>query len=175
MRLRRWIFWVFVTIGVFIVLSALSVYLLLKGLDLAAPVVTRGTTLSIDVAGQLPEDTLYELGSGFFRVERLTFRDILESIDRAKRDSRIKNLFLQLRGNTLGWAQAEELRSALVDFQESGKSIVAYVEQAGNLEYYLATAADSIHLHPQSVLDLRGIQAEVTFMRSTLEKLGVEA
>ncbi len=174
MRLRRWIFWVFVTIGVFILLSALSVYLLLRGLDLAAPVVTRGTTLSIDVAGQLPEDTLYELGS-FFRVERLTFRDILESIKNAKRDSRIRNLFLQLRGNTLGWAQAEELRSALVDFRESGKSVVAYVEQAGNLEYYLATAAESIHLHPQSVLDLRGIQAEVTFMRSTLEKLGVEA
>jgi protease-4 len=175
MRLRRWILWVLVTIGVFILLSALSVYLLLRGLDLAAPVVTRGTTLSIDVAGQLPEDTLYELGSAFFRVERLTFRDILESVDRAKTDTRIKSLFLQLRGNTLGWAQAEELRSALVDFRESGKSIVAYVEQAGNLEYYLATAAESIYLHPQSVLDLRGIQAEVTFMRSTLEKLGIEA
>jgi protease-4 len=62
-----------------------------------------------------------------------------------------------------------------VEFKQSGKPLNSYIEQAGNLEYFLASAADTVYLHPQSVLDLRGLQAEVTFMRSTLDKLGIEA
>jgi protease-4 len=175
MRLRRWIFWAFFTISVFVFLSALLVYVLLRSLDLAPPSVRSGSTLTLSIAGDLPEDTLYDLGSSFFRIERLTLRDVLTAIKRAEEDSRIENLLVRVRTSYLGWAKAEELRSALVDFKSSGKPLVAYVEYGGNLEYFLASAADEVYLHPQSVLDLRGIQAEVTFMRSTLEKLGIEA
>lgn len=175
MRLRRWIFWAFFAISVFVFLSALLVYLLLRSLDLAPPSVRSGSTLTLSISGDLPEDTLYDLGSSFFRIERLTLRDVLTAIERAEEDSRIENLLVRVRTSFLGWAKAEELRSALVDFKSSGKPLVAYVEYGGNLEYFLASAADEVYLHPQSVLDLRGIQAEVIFMRSTLEKLGIEA
>ncbi len=171
----RWIFWIFFCIGLFIFLSAVGVYVLLRGLDLAAPTVSSGTTLTVTLSGSLPEDTLYDFGSAFFRVERLTFRDVLMAVRQARDDSRIDNLLLDVRGSAFGWARAEEMRKALLDFKSSGKSLTAYIEQAGNIDYFLASAADSVHLHPQSVLDLRGIQAEVTFMRSTLEKLGIEA
>jgi protease-4 len=171
----RVIFWIVFCIGVFFLLSAVGVYVLLQGLDLAAPTVSSGTTLTVNVSGTLPEDTLYDLGSTFFRVERLTFRDVLLAVQRAKDDSRIDNLLLDVRGAAFGWARAEELRTALVDFKSSGKPLKAYIEQASNIDYFIASAADSVYLHPQSVLDLRGIQAEVTFMRSTLEKLGIEA
>jgi protease-4 len=175
MRLRRWIFWTLFAISVFVFISALAVYLLLQSLDLAPPSVRSGSTLTLNVTGDLPEDTLYDLGGTFFRVERSTLREVLRSIERAKGDSRIENILLRVRPSYLGWAKAEELRAALLDFKSSGKSLVAHVEYGGNLEYLLASAADKVYLHPQSILDLRGIQAEVTFMRSTLEKLGIEA
>jgi len=173
--LGRWLFWISFSIGLFILLSALGIYILLEGLDLTSPSVTSGSTLTVNVSGELPEDTLYDLGSAFFQVERLTFRDVLRAVRRGRDDSRVENLLLDVRGTALGWARAEELRKTLVDFKSSGKQLTAYIEYAGNLEYFLASAADVICLHPQSVLDLRGIQAEVTFMRSTLEKLGIEA
>ncbi len=175
MSLRRWLFWLLLAVGLFLAVSALAIYMLLRGLDLAPPVVTAGTTLNLDLQGDLPEDSLYEFGSSFFSVKRLTFRDFLDAIERAKGDSRIENLLVNVRDTQLGWAKAEEMRAALVGFKESGKSLTSYIEQAGNLEYFLASAADRVYLHPQSLLDLRGLQAEVTFMKSTLEKLGIEA
>ncbi len=175
MSLRRWLFWVLLAVGLFLAVSALAMYMLLRSLDLAAPTVATGTTLNLDVRGNLPEESLYEFGSSFFSVERLTFRDFIDAVERAKGDSRIENLLVNFRDTQLGWAKAEELRAALVGFKESGKPLCSYIEQAGNLEYFLASAADTVYLHPQSVLDLRGLQAEVTFMKSTFEKLGIQA
>jgi protease IV len=43
------------------------------------------------------------------------------------------------------------------------------------MDYYLASAADTIYIHPHAILDLRGLNAQVTFMKSTLDKLGIEA
>ncbi len=173
--MRRWIFWVAFAIGSFMIFSTAGMYLLLRSLDLAPPTVSKGTTLTLDLSGSLPEDSLYDFGAPFLGVEVLTFKDVLDSIERAKHDSRIENLLLRVRGLNIGWAGAEEMRDALIEFKSSGKSLTAYVEWAGNLDYFLASAADTIYLHPQSILDLRGVQAEVTFMRSTLEKLGIEA
>ena len=58
MSLRRWIFWVLFTISVFIFLFAFGVYLLLQGLDLAPASVRSGSTLTLSITGDLPEDNL---------------------------------------------------------------------------------------------------------------------
>jgi protease-4 len=175
MRARRWIFWLFFIVGALICLSALSVYLVLRGLDMAPRHVTTGSTLTLDMAGELPEDRLFDLTSPFFDVESVTFKDVIDSIERAKNDARIASLLVRVRGAAIGWAKAEELRNALIDFGTSGKKVVSYLEYGSNLDYFLASAADTIYVHPLSILDLRGLQAEVTFMRSTLDKLGIEA
>ncbi|MFQ5789384.1 MAG: signal peptide peptidase SppA [Acidobacteriota bacterium] len=172
---RRWIVWVLLAVVFLITFSAAGVYLLLRALELAPPEVSAGSTLHFDVAGDLPEDSLYKLGGLFFGVERVTFRSALDSIAQAGDDSRIENLLLHLRGAEFGWAKADELRAALQEFKSSGKPLVAFIEQGGNLDYFLALAADAVYLHPQGVLDLRGLQAEVTFLKSTLDKLGIEA
>jgi protease-4 len=175
MRSKRWIFWLFLIVGSLVVLSAASVYMLVQGLGLAAPKVVSGSTLTLDMTGPLPEDRLFDLSGPFFEIETVTFREVLDSVRRAKDDSRVTNLLLHFRGTGIGWAKAGELRSALADFVASGKKLVSYVEYGGTLDYYVASAAETIYIHPQTILDLRGLNAEVTFMKSTLEKLGVEA
>jgi protease-4 len=42
----------------------------------------------------------------------------------------------------------------VLDFRKSGKRISAYLEYAGEREYYLATAADKIYLVPTGSLDV---------------------
>ena len=175
MRSKRWILWLFLIVGSLVMLSAASVYMLVRGLNLAPPDVVSGSTLTLDMTGPLPENRLFDLSGPFFEVESVIFRDVLDAVQRAKDDSRVTSLLLHFRGTGIGWAKAGELRSALTDFVASGKKLVSYVEYGGTLDYYVACAAETIYIHPQSILDLRGLNAEVTFMKSTLDKLGVEA
>jgi protease-4 len=74
----------------------------------------------------------------------------------------------------MGWAHVAELRSRLVDFKSSGKKLVAFIEYGSNRDYFLASVADQIYIHPRSILDLRGIRAETFFLKNAFDKLGVE-
>ena len=51
---------------------------------------------------------------------------------------------------------------------------MAFLRNPGGREYYLATAADRIHMSREDLLNLKGLRAELMFLRGTLDKLGVE-
>ena len=51
---------------------------------------------------------------------------VLEAIDEAKNDDRIKGIYLNMTDPGCGFASAEALRGALEDFKETGKFIVSY-------------------------------------------------
>jgi protease-4 len=173
-RKRSGLFWFALVASAFLAFFAGSLYLVFRGFRGAVSPVARGSAVEIDLALAFPEDTLFELGGPFFGYETLTFRDLLGGISRAKEDARIEKLFLRVRPTGLGWGHAAELRDHLLDFKSSGKPVVAFVEYGSNRDYFLASAADEIFLHPRTVLDLRGIRAEAMFVRGALGKIGVE-
>jgi len=174
-RKRSGLFWFVLVSGAFLTFFAGSLYLVVRSFRGAVSPVARGSALEIDLALAFPEDTLVELGGGFFGYQSLTFRDLLGAITRAKEDSRVEKLLLHVRPTGLGWGHAAELRDHLLDFKSSGKPLVAFVEYGSNRDYFLAAAADEIFIHPRSMLDLRGVRAEAIFVRGALEKVGVEA
>jgi protease-4 len=169
------VFWFLLVSAAFLTFFAGSLYLVFRGVRGAATSIARGSAVEIDLSLGFPEDPLFELGGPFFGYESLTFRDLLGAISRARDDARIEKLLLNVRSTGLGWAHATELRDQLLDFKSSGKPLVAFVEYGGNRDYYLASIADEIYIHPRSVLDLRGVRAEALFLRRALEKAGVEA
>ncbi len=166
--------WLFIFALGLVVLFTSMFFAVFRGMRTAVPAVGRGSAVTIDLARRYAEDPLYARGP-FVETSDVTFRDLLYGIRAAKDDARIDHLFLQVRGTTLGWANTFELRSQLVDFKSNGKPVIAFIEYAGNRDYVLASAADEVYLHPRSAIDLRGVRAELLFMKSTLEKLGVEA
>ncbi len=174
-RRRSGLFWFFLVSAVFLTFFAGALYLVVRGFRGAVSSVSRGSAVEIDLAIAFPEESLFDLGGPFFGYEALTFRDLLGGISRAKEDARIEKLLLHVRPTGLGWGHVAELRDHLLDFKSSGKSLVAFVEYGSNRDYYLASAADQIYLHPRTVLDLRGVRAEATFVREALGKMGVEA
>lgn len=132
-------------------------------------------SLYLSLDGPLPERNLSDLGNLLERRPP-SLRTLVESLDRASGDASVENVVLRI--NFLpdaGWAKVQELRSALLRFQRSGKHASAYLESGGNLEYYLATACSKIYALPSSVLAINGLSSEVTFLRGTLDKIGVEA
>ncbi len=104
----------------------------------------------------------------------LGLNDVLKNIEKAKKDSRIRGIFLNLSTLQAGISTVEEIRNALLDFKTTHKFIYAYSESYTQGTYYLASVADKIYLNPQGDLDFKGLHTELAFFKGALEKLEVE-
>jgi protease-4 len=173
-RKRSGLFWFALISASFFLFFVGSLFLVLRGFRGTVSPLGRGSAVEIDLATAFPEEPLFEVGGAFFGYESVTFRELLGAITRAKEDRRIEKLFLRVRPTSLGWGHAAELRDHLLDFKSAGKSLVAFVEYGGTRDYFLASAADEIFIHPRTILDLRGLRAEAIFIRRALGKLGIE-
>jgi protease-4 len=104
----------------------------------------------------------------------LGLNDILQTIDKAKTDDKIKGVILDLTAFSSGYAKLSEVRNKLADFKESGKFVYAYADYYYFPTYYLASVADSVFVNPEGEMSFTGMVAQVTFFAGALEKLGVE-
>jgi protease-4 len=127
--------------------------------------------LELKLSGNIDEEKSFSLFSG----RKVTLLDIIQEIEKAKKDRRIKGLIVRLDFLNAGFGKIQELREAFLDFRQSGKKVIFFMEQGGNKEYYLASSGDRIAMLPTGYLSLTGISAEITFIKKTLEKLGIEA
>ncbi|MDA0780026.1 MAG: signal peptide peptidase SppA [Bacteroidetes bacterium] len=98
---------------------------------------------------------------------------ILPAITQAAEDERISGISIQNMSALGGIANISAVRDALLKFKESGKFIYAYGDYYGQSDYFLASVADSIFVHPEGAIDFRGLSAEVLYYKSAQEKSGV--
>src|SRR5580700_10154296 len=139
------------------------------------PVVADGSTLVLHLEGELPEQPPVTMPIPFLEEQQpMTMVETWQLLRKAAVDSRIKALVLEPRDLGVGWAKLEELRGSIVAFKKSGKPVYAYLRGAGTKEYYVATAADRVFMAPEDELDVKGLRAELMFVKGTLDKLGVD-
>jgi len=100
--------------------------------------------------------------------------DILKNLEKAKKDDRIEGIYLDLMDIPSGLATISEIRKALADFKETGKFIYAYGEMLTQKAYYLASVADKIYLNPEGMVEFRGFNGEVVFIKGLLKKLEID-
>ncbi len=100
--------------------------------------------------------------------------DIVYAINHATTDSRIKGIILDERTNGLGFTQLKRVRDAIEKFKTSGKFVWAYADMYSQGAYYLASVADSVLLNPNGDVELKGIAAQLPFMKSLFDRLGVK-
>ncbi|MDX2230912.1 MAG: signal peptide peptidase SppA [Leptolyngbyaceae cyanobacterium bins.349] len=126
--------------------------------------ITDGLQTPVDGFGQA-------LGN---QLEGISLKATLDAINQAARDRRIVALYLhgEMTGGA-GYAQLKEIRDALQRFRASGKKIIAYDLDWGEREYYLASVADTILMHPFGSLELNGLSSEGTFFAGALQKYGI--
>lgn len=110
----------------------------------------------------------------FSRENRIGLNQILSSIKNAKYDNNIEGILLESAFVGGGIATIEEIREALIDFQESGKFIVAYSNVYTQSGYYLSSVADKIFYNPAGYFSMNGLQIQTTHFKNTLEKLDIE-
>ena len=140
---------------------------------------TAPLILELDLTDGLSETRPADLVSGLLARGKTALPDVLEGLRRARQDDRVAVLVARLGGKPIGLAAVQELRRAVADFAEAGKPTIAWAESFGdfsaaNVQYYLATAFESLWLQPSGDLGLTGIAVERVFLRGALDKVGAD-
>ncbi len=82
-------------------------------------------------------------------------------------------LLLDARSVGMGFAAMEELRDALIRARNAGVHIYAYLENADLSDYYLASVAEGVFVHPGGELAVYGLSSTGLYFKDLLAKLGV--
>lgn len=181
MSRRRRFFWI--AVGLVLVASftaavigGLAYFVQHQGLSSSARKSDASShVLSISIDGAFEENPAPTFQSAFSGNSAPSFAAIIRAIDRAAEEATVSTVFVRIGATSLGWARAHELREALLRLRAKGKKVTAFLEDSGNMEYYMASSADEIVALPESILEIHGLSAEVMFLKGTFDKLGVEA
>jgi len=114
--------------------------------------------------------------AGGSRVQQYRLRDLVAALDKAKDDSRIKAVALDLDGFSGGGATAiGDLADAVRRVRGAGKPVVAYGVGYTDDSYALASAASEIWLNPLGGVLIAGPGGSNLYYKGLLDKLGVTA
>jgi protease IV len=151
-----------------------------KGFEKEAVSVEANSVLKLNTNYAIPEQTQSGVPAGlgllgFDGNQGIGLNDILANIKHAETDEKIKGIYIELGMNANSYATLQEIRDALEDFKKnSGKFVIAYGEVVSQSSYYLGSVADKVYLNPVGALDFKGLSAQLSFYKGTLDKLGVK-
>ena len=145
------------------------------------PIVPRSAALVLAPQGRIAEErsgdplerALAEAGGEDRRETRL--RDLIDVVDHARDDKRIRALVLDLDElERAGLPALQDLARSIRWFRESGKKVYAYGQTFTQRQYYLAAHADEIYLDPFGFVLLDGYAYYRSYLRGTVDKLAVD-
>lgn len=156
-------------------------FILMLGLSGSGkPSVKSNSMLVIDmskvmVAEQAQDPNPFASLMGEDVVETLGLHEVVTALETAANDPAISFIYLRTAGLSGSPATIEEFRNALLKFRESGKPMLAYMENPTNGGYYLASAADKVLMSSAhgGMVALTGLSSRIVFLKDLLDKLGV--
>ncbi len=137
------------------------------------PKIESGSVLIQSIDGSLPEYT-EPGGLPGFGSTTMTHTMLLENLEKARRDKRIRAVVLKLGSPSIGYGKMEEMRDRIDDLRRAGKPVIGYTEFLTNRAIYLGSSCDSLYLMRNGYVSLSGFATERSFIKGTLEKLGIK-
>lgn len=128
----------------------------------------KSTFLPINMKGRV-DYLSYEI----FDTGVIKFSSLLKNIRAAANDPAVGAIVLNLSSMAILPEHAWEVREALKEAKAKNKMIVAFIDRAMMTEYHLASVADKIVIDPEGTLFLAGYTMSRTYLKGTLEKLGL--
>ena len=145
-----------------------------------APVMPKEAVLKIDftemtLAEQTAEADPLAMLQGGGEITPLGIYSAINAINAAAQDPAIRYIYMKPDAASGGFAQIEELRTALKNFRDSGKAIVSYIESPTNAGYYLASVSDKIYMtkYDGGMNMFNGLSSQLIFLKDALDRLGV--
>src|SRR5512147_172425 len=108
-------------------------------------------------------------------LQETLVRDVIAALRAARDDARIKAVVLQLDGlSGAGLSKLQEVAAELAHFKESGKTIIAVGDSFSRDQYYLASHADRVYMHPMGMVLVDGYSRYLPYYKSALDKLYID-
>ena len=141
------------------------------------PSVQPGSVLTVPIEGTIPERKADDpFQQAFGGGPAYDLRDLQTGLRNAASDDRIEAVWLRMKGTSAQWGTLEEVRQAVEQIRASGKPVIASSEDfgLGEKDYFVASAADSVYVGPQSSFEYNGFATILAFFENAFDKLGVE-
>ena len=115
------------------------------------------------------------VGSNFLSDEKLSYMDILNSLDDIKNNNQVKGVVIALDTINLSSAKIEELIKKFEELKANNKKIYAFGAYVTNANYKLASVADEVVMVPSASasLDLTGYHYSDLYYKGLFDKIGV--
>ena len=113
-------------------------------------------------------------GESLFGDADVKLKDMLDRLDKARKDDKISGVVLQLRGLEIGRGKVNELRAAIQKTRASGKRVVADLQTATGPDFLVAIACDEIVMPESGMLIVPGVRAELTYFKGLFDKIGIQ-
>lgn len=126
---------------------------------------------------QLEGDPYDRAIAGLFGDEdpQTAVQDIVDGLEYARDDSRVKAVALDLRGlRGGGLSKLQRIGAALANFRTSGKPVIANADFYSQQAYYLASHADEVYMHPDGLLFLPGFAAYRNYFKEAIDTLKID-
>ncbi|HQE30040.1 MAG TPA: signal peptide peptidase SppA [Phycisphaerae bacterium] len=110
-----------------------------------------------------------------FKIDQINFYELLNRLNKAKRDPKVKAVILLFDEPQIGWAQRQEIRQTLLGLKAADKDVFALLEDEEQPTYLMATAASKLYIVPTGGVNLIGLHLEQAYLKGLLDKIGVTA
>ncbi|MDP3853701.1 signal peptide peptidase SppA [Phenylobacterium sp.] len=115
-----------------------------------------------------------------FGRRSMSVMSVIETLDRAGKDGKVKGLLVRLPEGGMEPAAADEIRLAIRKFHATGKSVIAhsqglYPSGVISSTYMLGAAAGELWMQPGASFQVTGLAGEDIFFKRAFDKYGVKA
>ena len=124
-----------------------------------------------EISDKAEEDWLGEITGNQFN--QLGMNKILSAIHKAKKEDKVKGIYLETGILQTDYATLQEIRDALADFKKSGKWIIAYGDNFSQGGYYLSSVANKVYVNPEGNIDWHGMASQTQYIKDVAAKFGV--
>ena len=163
----------------------LVVFAMLAAAGTPTATVPQGAVLVFDMSANITDapsqgssDELISEITGGSAPRRLELRKVLDAIEAAATDDRIKAIYLEgtfaPSNYGSGYGALMEVRTALEHFRASGKPVIAYLVAPSTREFLIASTASKLVLNPLGMVATPGISAEVLYWGGFFKRYGVD-
>ena len=170
------VFGIFLTVGIFIAFTVVSLIGMIASADSGETVVKDNSVLVLNLTGEITEKGAEEnpfAGLMGDIAESNGLNDILAAIDKAKDNDKIKGIYIETGSLSADYATLQEIRQKLQQFKAAKKWVISYGENFSQQAYYLASVADKVYMNPYGHLDIHGIASQPEYYKDLLAKVGV--
>lgn len=110
-----------------------------------------------------------------FGPSEKSFLSLLEDLETMREDPDVEGIVFNVGPNEFGYAQAWEIREAISELRDAGKTTVGVLSAPDFKGTYIASATEHVWLLPTSPYEPSGVGITLESYQGTLQKIGVKA